>query len=192
MTDFGRRCGDGDMKKADYDPVIAAIQALLNAHHARHENGGADEIDATGMTGIPVGSILGDATEGRNLQIAELVIADGTNANTLKCTLYDRWNSQNIATTDNIAKDSTTGHFTLSADGKLLTIEATGLKGNCLAAIGSLMRGWCNVHVTCYLYATSNDITIQLLDMLTGAIQDITVLVDTGSPRINIAFITDA
>ncbi|MFX0121491.1 MAG: hypothetical protein ACFFBQ_17535 [Promethearchaeota archaeon] len=214
MTDFGRRIGGGDMRKsvydpnndgvialaqteadmtsAVYDPVITAIQALLNAHHTRHENGGADEIDATGLTGIPVAPLLTDGTAGRKIRFAELLIDDGTNADTLKCTLFAKWNGDNIAVTDNIAKGATTGNYTLTADGKGLTIEATGITGNCVAAHAELMRGKCNVDVTSYCYAVTNDIYISLLEMLTGSIQDICALVDTGAPRLSILYVTDA
>lgn len=75
MTDFGRRAGQGDMlksvydpnedgvialaqteadmTKAAYDPVINALIALAAAHKTQHQSGGSDEIDVTGLTGLP-------------------------------------------------------------------------------------------------------------------------------------------
>ena len=73
MTDFGRRGGVGDMLKATYDPnldgviavaqteadmtqavydpTINALVALAAAHKTQHQNGGTDEISATGLVG---------------------------------------------------------------------------------------------------------------------------------------------
>lgn len=73
MTDFGRRSGVGDMLKSVYDPdldgVIATAQTqadmtkavydtdddgkvdAIDEHASSHQDGGSDEIDATGLTG---------------------------------------------------------------------------------------------------------------------------------------------
>lgn len=80
MTDFGRRTGQGDMLKSVYDPnddgviaiaqteanmvgstwapVIANIAAIANFHKERHQDGGSDEIDVTGLVGIPDADML--------------------------------------------------------------------------------------------------------------------------------------
>jgi len=44
MTDFGRRTGQGDMLKATYDPIIAAMQALAATHATQHRSAGTDTI----------------------------------------------------------------------------------------------------------------------------------------------------
>ncbi len=105
-----------------------------------------DAIETVLGTNLTVGpttiqdAILGDGTKGRQLRGSVLKIDDGTNASTLKCTLTNRWNGDVIAETDNVAKDATTGDFTLNAAGTVLTVEATGLTGNCVYCIANLWR----------------------------------------------------
>jgi len=144
----------------------------------------------SGIDGIlPIG---GDGTAGRILRMAYLQILDGTNASTIKCTVVNRWNGDAIAETDNISKNATTGHFTLSEDGKELRIEASGLTGNVVMAFGA----WWSYTIGTAVYnldvaADSNDILLKIRDT-GGAVQDFTALTDSGNMFINILYITDA
>jgi len=133
-----------------------------------------------------------DGTGGRVFRNVDLLIEDGTNANTIKCTLINKFNGDAIAATDNISKGATTGDFTLSASGAILNIESSGLSGNVLSCMASLLKGGVNVNVTPYVYRTNNVIYVQLLEMLAGTAQDLTSLADAGSPRLSIFYITDA
>ena len=137
--------------------------------------------------------ISGDGTAGRVLRDSYLKVEDGTNANTLKCTLVSRWNGDAIAETDNIAKGATTGNFTLHASGYQLTIEAAGLSGNAVAVLS------CSPHANTSTVVldpdgtvTSNDIIITFYGATDGSLLDATVLVDTGSFRIRLTYLTDA
>ena len=121
-----------------------------------------------------------------------IIIQDGTNASTLKCTVVSRWNGDTIAVTDNIAKNDTTGDFTLDAAGEILLIEASGLSGNCVFAMGSLDLNGSGVDLTSHFYAEANDIKIYLRNSTTSVAQDITVLVDTGQLYLQTLYITDA
>jgi len=141
------------------------------------------------LTTDPIG---GDGTAGRVIRGSHLVIDNGTNAATLKCTLSSRWNGDAIAQTDNIAKGATTGHFTLNADGTTLRIEAAGLTGNALYAFFNLSHNASGTAVNCYGFISSNDITFYLRDAAAGTNLDMTTLVDTGNFYVDILYITDA
>uniref|UniRef100_A0A6M3JRF0 Putative tail protein n=1 Tax=viral metagenome TaxID=1070528 RepID=A0A6M3JRF0_9ZZZZ len=93
--------------------------------------------DISVESGAEVNEIEGDGTNGRVLRSILLQIYDGTNANTVKAATGIIWNGDSIGLTDNISKGATTGDFTLSADGSTLTIEASGLTGNCIAVLGA-------------------------------------------------------
>lgn len=137
-------------------------------------------------------AVKGDGTKGRVLRVLRLNIVNGTDANTLKCTVSSVWNGDAIAETDNIAKNATTGNFSLTATGKQLTIEAAGLTGNCLLAMGYCWNNASGVVLTCLFLAVSNDIIIQLKKADDAVDQDITVLVDTGVIYLHILYLTDA
>jgi len=142
--------------------------------------------------GGPADAIRGDGTANRYLRSIYLVVDNGSNADTLKCTVGSRFNGDTIAETDNIAKEATTGNFTLSANGQVLTIEAAGLTGNVLFAIGVCHLNETGVDVTTYAKALSNDIRMILYATTNGGGQDLTALVDTSALYFDILYLTDA
>lgn len=214
MTDMGRRYGLGDMLKSVYDPnddgvfavaqteadmtkavydtVIDALVALAAAHKTQHQNGGADEIDATGLDGIPVGALLGDPAEGRVVRHALLTIANGTNPATLKCGLGPLWNADTILTTDNIGKGATTGDFYLSPDGQSLRILPAGLSGDTVCAWGIPVQNACGFPINSYVQRLTLNIDVRITHDGSGAFGDITTLVNTGTIILQITYITDA
>jgi len=141
------------------------------------------------LTTHPIG---GDGTAGRIRRQIKLLIANGTNASTLKCTIIARWNGDTIAETDNIAKDATTGNFTLDANGKVLLVEASGLAGNCVSAFGFITRNASGTDLNAEIFAISNDIRIAVFNSTADASLDMTVLVDTGAICAEILYVTDA
>ena len=138
------------------------------------------------------GAILGDATKGRNLRISELYVRNGSNAATLKCELASQWNGDTIGETDNVAKNATTGNFSLDAAGTVLTIEAAGLTGNCIGTIGSPTWNASGTDLILLIRAISNDITVHFRDATASTGLDGTTLVDTGIIYLMILYITDA
>lgn len=192
MTDFGRRAGVGDMLKADYDPDEDGLVTAAEAHKASHQNGGADEIDCTGLTGTGGAGILGDGTVGRVFRHSRLFIRNGTTGNTIKCRLLDRWNGDVIDETDNIPIAGSAGHFSLDAGADDLTIAVAGLSGNVLSAHAIVYLNQSQVHLTVDAYPSNGDLVINLFDALTGSIQIITDLVNTGQIYVNFQYITDA
>ncbi len=165
----------------------------------RANNAAIETVLGTNITAGPTtiqGAIQGDATKGRILRKVSLAILDGTNANTLKCTMINRWNGDTIAETDNVAKNATTGHFTLNAGGTALQVENAGLSGAVLEAMGALgyLITATSIFVECRMNAS--DLYMEIRANATGAAQDITALVDggggTGHYTIEIFYITDA
>jgi hypothetical protein len=176
-----------DLVKVDAAAVAGYLGAANNDGVIRTGTGTTYADGGNFVTLSP--DLVGDATAGRVLRIVLLTIEDGTNANTIKCTLDTVWNGDIITITDNIAKDATTGDWSLSATGETLTIEASGLSGNCIGAIGVLKHcGTGN-----YLGdadPTANDINVSVRNLDTA--QDLTALVQDGEIWINIFYITDA
>ena len=141
------------------------------------------------LTTDPIG---GDGTAGRILRKLMIKIEDGTNANTLKCTVTSRWNGDTIAVTDNIAKNATTGDFHLTVDGIELRIESTGLTGNCVMAIGSLIQNSSGTYYTgqCNMESNSIKMYVQAID---GGWGNLTAIVDVpGVLYFDILYITSA
>jgi len=135
--------------------------------------------------------LVGDNTAGRVIRSVRLTIQNGTNANTLKCSLVDTWNGDTIGEVDNIAKGATTSGWTLNAGGTVLTIEAAGLSGNVLAVLGSIqINASGNNTLQVDFRITANDIVLSMYDGTNA--QDFTILVDTGLVAFNVIYITDA
>ncbi|KKN40059.1 hypothetical protein LCGC14_0737220 [marine sediment metagenome] len=135
-------------------------------------------------------AIIGDATPGRVMRFARLLIQNGTNANTLKCNLLAAWNGNTISVTDNIAKNATTGDWGLDINGKNLQIKASGLTGNAVAVIASFRNNASGTVLQIDTTVVGNDINIRLVPG-SGEL-DMTVLVDVGAMSFNLMYITDA
>jgi hypothetical protein len=136
--------------------------------------------------------IQGDGTIGRVLRVVQLEINDGTNVDTLKCTVTSVWNGDTIGATDNVAKGATTGSFTLDAGGQTLTIENGGLSGNVLMTLGALKHNASGADVTADVDPVANDIEVVARASTSSVAQDMTALVDVGLLRIQILYMTDA
>lgn len=137
--------------------------------------------------------LKGDGTDGRVVRSSKLVIDNGTNASTLKCTLTSNFNGDAIAETDNIAKDATTGNYTLDSDGYVLLIEAAGLTGNAVKVLNvSILSNASGTALTCDFTVTSSDISLHFKNATDATSQDLTSLVDTGAISVMITYITTA
>jgi len=179
------------------EAIPEELKNLTTAEIQQLENIGATTISGAqwgylgAMTTHPIG---GDGTAGRVLRGVYLLIKDGTNASTLKCEVGSRWNSDTIAEVDNIGKGATVGDFSLNADGTRLTIEKTGLSGNCLYVLGHIYHNASTVNLTLYEFANAAanyGIAIYLRSSPGGVNQDITALVDDGDILLHLFYITD-
>ena len=165
--------------------------------------GESTQLEAIGVTTISaaqwgyVGALTsepieGDGTAGRILRQVDVAIQNGTDDFTLKCKIDSLWNGDTIGNTDNIGKGATVGDFSLSANGETLTIEASGLTGNCVMAFGIIATNASGTGLTPVVYSSGNDIVIWLRHSTTGANQDITNLADTGDINISALYLTSA
>ena len=162
------------------------------AHSSSHEDGQADEIDVSGLTGTTPRALLGDVTAGRVFRSSFMVIDNGSNASTLKCTLYNVFNGDEIAVVDNIAKNSTTSGYTLNSAGTDLILENAVLSGTVVWANGLCTLNHTAVHLTTLVYQVSDDISITFYEDGSGDVKDLTALVDVGFLYLTLIYITDA
>ena len=183
---------EADMTKAVYDTVINALIALAADHNAQHEDGGTDEIDATGLTGVPVAPLLVDGVAGRVLRQIYFYVTDGTNVLTIKCKAFGIWNGDVMAEVDNIAKGDTSGVFSLSADGQKLTIDASAFSGNIKLATISIARTSAQVRPSILTEKSGNNMKLHFYNHATSAGLDITADIGTGEIRSLITYVTDA
>lgn len=170
---------------------------LVEVDHASVANNDYARFTANGLEGRSYAEALsdipamgGDGTAGRVMRGCRLNIANGSNASTIKCTVTSRWNGDVISVVDNIGKGTTTGDFTLNGGGTQVIIEASGLTGNALYALWDVQYNVTGTDLLLEGYAASNDL-ITFFYNRSGALQDITVLVDTGELWIDIFYITD-
>ena len=128
----------------------------------------------SGIKTIPptTDTIKGDGTAGRVLRMMDLLIQDGTDANTIKVTARQIWNGDPVAVQDNIAKDSTVGNYALNANGYILSLLDSGITGTVLgvcyggtrntsnhALSGALIDGYISRSGTSIVSTFNGDIT---------------------------------
>jgi len=189
---FYPKAGGGIYKKNDAGEEKRLVEAGADALIASMTGLSDDGIPAEAVADGIEGAILVDGTKGRILRFSALEITDGTNAETLKVSMYNRFNGDVIASTDNIAKGATTGDFSLSVSGQNLTIKATGLSGNAVAGACFASKNATGTNLTYRLLADANDLGFLAKHATTGINQDLTVLVDTGMLQFEFIYITDA
>jgi len=136
--------------------------------------------------------IEGDGNSGRVFRFANLVIQDGLVIPSIKCTFSSKWNGDTIATTDNITKGATVGDFSLNPGGDMLTIENSGLSGDVKMAFGTICRNYSLASILVIAGAMSNDIVMMFTNINTGALVDITTLVNAGDIQVDVIYFTDA
>ncbi len=158
-------------------------------------------LDTAGNVTMPGGTLIvggrgiieGDAIGGRVWRKIFLQIQDGTNANTLKCTIGALWNGDAVGTTDNCAKGATTGNFTINAGGNTLDIEAAAFSGDVIMAIGTIYNNATSAYYDAYVDVSGVKMRIFIYDNA-GNIVDITgaAVVDAGDIVLHILYQTDA
>ena len=163
-----------------------------STHKASHENGGADEIDCTGLDGTGGAGILADGTSGRVLRALFMIIGNGTDTNTLKCRTGSLWNGHTVAQQDNIAKNATTGVWSLNSGGNQLHIETAGLGVNVLFCFAHIRVTDVNSHIRIAGRMQADRIRIECYETLSGANQDMTLLVGPGEIAVDLIYLTNA
>jgi len=184
---------EADMKKSVYDTDDDAKVDAIDEHASSHEAGGTDEIDATDLVGAGGAGILGDGTAGRVLRSSRFIISNGTDATTIKCQLVSRWNGDDDGPTDNISKDSTVENYSLDINGFKITIATAALTATPLQILlGTIPHSSCATALYLNPKVDSNNLIVEFYDQATGAVVDLTTLVDTGSITLHLLYITDA
>ena len=150
----------------------------------------------TAADGISDPPLAGDATAGRVLRAINVLIADGT-ASGINCTVTDLWNGDAISIVEDITTGATKGDFSLAANGGTLTIEASGLTGNCVGVLmADVTKSKSTLGATEPIYALSimqtNDIIIQLWGGGDTAAKNMTTYLSaTEYVQVKILYVTD-
>jgi len=131
--------------------------------------------------GIVYAPVTGDATAGRILRASRLYVQDATEAGKIKCTLFNEWNGKTMAVTDNIAKNSTVGGFTLNSDGTELRLETATLGAVVLGVLSAeCHNNNSGTPTQAYGHESNDDIAMDFTDPTAGTGVDLTGLVDTA------------
>lgn len=132
-----------------------------------------------------------DGSNNRKIRHSYLTIEDGTNANTIKCSVSNFWNGGSIATTDNIGKGNTVDGFTLDSDGKELTISNLYLGQAVLSVMPNQSENNSGTPVFIKPGVSSSNIvlTFQRHD---ASDADLTLMADVGSIRVDLLYIAES
>jgi hypothetical protein len=138
--------------------------------------------------------ISGDGTGGRVLRLSSLKIEDGTNADSIKCTMTSLWNGTTLTPEDNLADSGDTGNFNLNSDGDTITIEAAAFQGNVIACLGtSIYKNSSDAVLDVCATASSNKMVVTYKAALTGAAYDLPTNLTSGEEvTVYIYYITAA
>ena len=122
---------------------------------------------------------------------SSMVIDNGTTGVSLKCTLTSKWKGDAASAVDNIAKNATTGIYSLSSDGKTLTLLNTGITGDAIAVLSaSIISNASGTALIAQVYQTASGIAFVCYDTTGAKLQDLTTLADTGAINILFSYVT--
>jgi hypothetical protein len=132
-----------------------------------------------------------DGANNRKIRHSYLTIEDGTNADTIKCTVSSFWNGGNVAVTDNIGKGDTVDGFTLDSDGKELTISNLYLGQAVVSVMPNQSENNSGTPVFIKPGVSSSNIvlTFQRHD---ASDANLTLMADVGSIRIDLLYIAES
>lgn len=135
--------------------------------------------------------LKGDGTAGRVLRAIQVIIQNGTTGVSLKCTTTSLWNGDINGAQDDIAKNATTGVWSLSNNGLILTLLNTGISGDAVAVISSNLSANGTTSAFYWSVTVNSGIAISVSNS-SGTGLDLTTLVDTGAMYFDIAYLTTA
>jgi hypothetical protein len=156
-------------------------------------------IDTSAATSTTVGLsyvLTGANFTGRSvIKNSYVQIDNGTTAATLKLAMESKnsW-GQTIAETNNVGKGATSGKWTLNAGGDILTITQTGGVGSELPITAFPVVISFNLSGTAVNVSpsvTAGVLSLQFTNATTGVAVDLTTLVDTGSIRSELSYVTN-
>lgn len=140
--------------------------------------------------------IKGDGTAESTLRILYIIIENGTAADTIKCTSVSRWQGDANGAEDNLGKGGDTGVFALSAPGGDLTLQDSGLTGDCVSVLAQSIHANSTGTVLNVSGSVSGGIVLSFTNGTTGAAADLPLLVDGsgGAAALiaNVTYVTSA
>jgi len=140
---------------------------------------------------IKVGSsVRAGGGSNKYLRVGYVSVKNGTNASTLKCEMLGGWQGDTIDATDNVAKNTTTGYWTLSSDGTELKIENSGLSDYVRIAWGNMYLNDTGTEILFLIDHGGGDLRIRMRQTSNAAFHDITSLVDSGDIYFMVYYIT--
>lgn len=196
------------------DQLMTALQAMFSglSHKATHIRGGADEVDGDKLdidwnpsgfnTYVPTTSpaeadhldhltahLKGIENKFQALRKTQLIIYDGTNANTIKVVTNGTYylNGKSIPQEDNLGKGGDTGSFSLSAAGDTIQIDESAFGYEIIGAMAELFVNECTQALTVRADAYSGGIAVVFYKAetpMSGNEPDLTAIMDTGGGHI--------
>jgi hypothetical protein len=137
--------------------------------------------------------IKGDGTAGRVMRKVLLTIKDGTTPSTIKCQTTSQWNGDAMGEEDNLAKGTPGTNFSLAFDGGSLILLNAGISGDCVCIISSsLYYNASAVALTVGGKYHASGLQVVFYNGTTGAVVDLSTLVDTGEINVQIVYVTSA
>ena len=136
--------------------------------------------------------IIENGSTKQYLRIINLTIEDGTLASSIKVTGASVCNGDAIEAEDSIQRDDSATYVSLDVNGNILTIDNSGLSGNCLFVLSAeIYRNAGGNFPYIDGEASSNNIQLTFRNNDDSA-YDLPNHVDVGSIYARVAYITDA
>lgn len=129
----------------------------------------------------------------RQPRVMTITIANGSDADHIKCSSSSVYRGDTNTEQDNIGKDSIiTGVWQLTVGGDNLLLLDAGIAGDLVAVLStSVVTNLSATAINVKGVLNSHRLYMTFTDAATGAAVDLTTLVDTGTITLQIAYITD-
>jgi hypothetical protein len=151
-------------------------------------------VDGSQLTNVSAGNAILGSSSSHQLRSLALYIADGTNADTIKCRLSVDYGYNNsglgLSFEDNLGKSGSTTNFSLSADGSTLTVTVPS------KTVSGTILSWSTIYDSSGLSYTgitpsnsTGKIVLQFVNSSGGAV-DLTTITSSKETDLLLTFIT--
>lgn len=140
------------------------------------------------------GVLAGDTTGGRVLRHISVIIENGTNVGTVKASVLNTWNGDAFAAQDNLVKGVAAGNLLVQeVMGYALYLQDGGITGSVVDVLpATILSNSTGTPLTVSSSMFNGGIAVALLHGTTGANIDLTTLVDSGTIKVSVAYMTSA